>query len=439
MKIIFSFLLTMSIAGTISFAIYLLSVKLFDHYFSAVFRYSCLKLCLMFYLCPFALIRYYIFRKYFTEYEKYTEGFFIKFQDSVIQNQKGFMIHDFTGYSRLLTGLWIIMLTALILLILVRSLWYQSKISRYSQVDLRHVDEIRNLKKSMKIRRKIALYRNTSFASSFTYGNLQPSIVISSTENETEEKLILMHEMQHIKSFDFAFKLMIMFAVIVHCFNPFIYFFEREFWEVQELACDEKVTERLTKDEKRQYGYLLIRTASKETDTVKTQEALLFSRDNKKLLKRRVMRIGKKNKISPVIMTFTLILMALFSCVPAFAYSPKTADVRNYSGVSDNEWDCDWIADCSDEPEILSPDETTFKVTDYYIILDNGTIIIEDEEIQPHAVCKHTYISGKAKKHTKKGNGCIVTIYNVKRCSKCGNVVQGSLVSKTEYTKCPHK
>ena len=68
----------------------------------------------------------------------------------------------------------------------------------------------------------------------------------------------------------------------------------------------------------------------------------------------------------------------------------------------------------------------------------DGRVIQQKNEVQPYAVCRHSYESVKVVKHTKTGEGCRVDTYQGKRCQKCSNIVTGECTESAIYKKCPH-
>lgn len=66
MKSLILLLIAMSAAGTFPFIIYIALSTIFDNYISARFRYRCLKYCLLLYLVPFPLLKYFIYHRYFS-------------------------------------------------------------------------------------------------------------------------------------------------------------------------------------------------------------------------------------------------------------------------------------------------------------------------------------------------------------------------------------
>ena len=97
------------------------------------------------------------------------------------------------------------------------------------------------LSQEMQLQHKVTVYENSLASSPFTYGTFHPSIVLTSLSDKNNLPLIIRHELQHIKSHDFLFRQLAFLVLMLHCYNPFVYFFFREVIEVQELACDENV------------------------------------------------------------------------------------------------------------------------------------------------------------------------------------------------------
>ena len=58
----------------------------------------------------------------------------------------------------------------------------------------------------------------------------------------------------------------------------------------------------------------------------------------------------------------------------------------------------------------------------------------------PKIICFHDFVDGSLSEHVKNGKGgCVVTVYKAQRCCICGYIKGGNdIISKTEYTVCPH-
>lgn len=264
MKSLILLLIAMSAAGTFPFIIYIALSTIFDNYISARFRYRCLKYCLLLYLVPFPLLKYFIYHRYFSTPKPLNGNVVISLTGKIVQTSTGFYLNSVGSLQKIFIGLWICSLSIIIFYKAINFSRFHRKISQNVLSDPGVIKIVEILSKEMKLQRKITVYENNYTASPFTYGAFHPSIVLTSSSNKNDLYLIIRHELQHIKSYDFLFRQLAFLALILHCYNPFIYIFFREIKEVQELACDENVMKYFSKDEQKWYGYLLIMTAAKE-------------------------------------------------------------------------------------------------------------------------------------------------------------------------------
>lgn len=451
MKDLILLLIAMSAAGSLPFIIYIAVSTVFDNYISARFRYKCLKYCVILYLLPFPLLKYFVCQ-YVSTPKPLTGDTVISLTGKFIQTSNGFYLNS-TGYlQKVFIGLWICSLCVVIFYEIITFIRFHRKISQNVLSDPEVIKIVEILSKEMKLQRKVTVYENNYTASPFTYGAFHPSIVLTSLSNKDDLYLIIRHELQHIKSYDFLFRQLAFLVLIMHCYNPLVYFFFREVKEIQELACDENVMKYLSKEEKKCYGYLLIMTAAKESSEVKNRITLMFSKNNRNFLKKRIKKIGVFIKPKAVLNVSIIICMIISSCAPVFAYNPPTADLRSvpWTGffdpaegaqisVFDKGNEIEYIA-YNDEDDTVPFDEIYFKDTENYFITDNGDIIIiEPRDVQTYANCSHIFVDGKQKRHSRnKNGGCTVKIYKGKICTKCNYTKNFSLERTVTYSPCPH-
>ena len=90
------------------------------------------------------------------------------------------------------------------------------------------------------------------------------TVLLLPREDYPEEELamIIRHELVHYKRHDIAYKMLLMFAVAVHWFNPFVWIMSKEANKDLELACDEAATAGMDKQRRAEYGKALISAAA---------------------------------------------------------------------------------------------------------------------------------------------------------------------------------
>lgn len=447
LKILIYLLLCMSASGSIFFLIYLL-LNFFTHEsFTASFRYTMLKLNILFFLFPMPLVKYLIQTWFFHHNPDFTitNGKYFFYRSHFLYiTSAGFVFPNLFAYQKVLIGLWL----SIILLIVISQLYhffiFKHRIKQYLLPLTNYDKELNSIKADLNIKKDVTLYYCDIEISPFTYGIKSANIVLTSLVTNESKNMILRHELQHIKSHDFIFRIFALFVVLLHCFNPISYLFLKDLKEIQEMNCDEKLVTKFTHEERMKYGHILISISSKAKAL--TAPALYFSQNNKTFLTKRIKKIAitNFNKTSHIIIA--TVILCIFSAIPVFAYSPESIDWRNSStqiqhNIEESTWiELDVDSSIDSETSLSFPqDEKTFSICKQYVLLSNGTIIpLKDTSIEPFSTCKHSFKNGTFKSHIRKGKGCIVKSYSVRICTKCNAIQDKSLISSMHYTKCPH-
>lgn len=443
MKILISLWLAMSLSGTVCFLGYLLISFLADKYISAGFRYAALKLCLALFLIPFPMIKHLMVRSMDSPKVELSHNpiYYYYTSETIHQTDEGFYVAPFTVNQRVLLAIWLFVFAVLIFHQTYRYFRFKSTLDRSASEDFAHVEMLMRLKNQKKLGRQIKLYFCEAPISPFTCGIFRPAILLTSLVHEDSIELALKHELQHIKSHDFIFRIFAMLAVYLHCFNPIIYFFFRELKEVQEMNCDEKLYNTFSEKEKKDYGHMVIDIASHSEKV--SVPAVYFTKNNASFLRKRIEKMAAYSRKQPVLLCGLFFLLGMLSSIPVFAYSPQTIDLRGTDISKEYLEEVDWILDefpVEDENIMAIPeDEMTFQYYDEYILTDDGEIITDFDNFSSKAACLHTYQHGIRKAHKINGEGCSVTVYDVSMCSKCGDIKEQTFLSTTTYAVCPHK
>lgn len=279
----------------------------------------------------------------------------------------------------------------------------------------------------------------------FTIGIWKPIILYPARRDSKEVKLILEHELQHVKNRDVLWRMLLDIAGILHFYNPFAWFFGLEFESVSEMVCDAGVIRNKDEKECRSYAELLIRMAQDGTQRGMAWSAGI-SRKTKKIQERVAHVMRKEQRHFKKVVSAILVGGAVFlNSFTAFAYD----DVK--------VWTCQ-----TEDPESFFQEDTLFAeeeaelenvefLTEYSagmnILYDTqfmdetGNIYeIGDDAVSVMGLCStHQYVDGIVAKHRPNSSGgCTVTVYSAKRCSKCGLVVMGEELSVTYVKVCNH-
>lgn len=131
-------------------------------------------------------------------------------------------------------------------------------------------------------------------------------------------------------------------------------------------------------------------------------------------------------------------LICMAGAIPAFAYTPpmiyepaEKAEALEQLTISEIQYHGDFDMDSMVIP----------MPYEYFWQGEDGSIIPLDDTTEPESreACLHEYRSGTTSKHTRySDNSCKVVVRECKICSLCGRKVEGSIISTTNYTVCPH-
>lgn len=188
--------------------------------------------------------------------------------------------------------------------------------------------------KAHKSARNISIRQSSLVKSPLSYGILHPVILMPETtdwENTGNIQYILEHEFIHIKRFDAVIKLLLITAVSLHWFNPFVWvmyiFLNRDI----ELACDETVIKHFGRKSKKDYAMLLISMEERKNTTIP-----LGSNFNRNAAEERITAIMKIKRTSEI--TYIMAVLLVASIISVFAVSGvSTGKEQKVSQVKDTK------------------------------------------------------------------------------------------------------
>lgn len=301
------------------------------------------------------------------------------------------------------------------------------------------------------IRRSVILQPGVSESiKNFTTGILRPVVIYDAEEAEADKKLLLTHELVHIRRLDMVWKILSVAVLCLHWMNPFAWWCVRELEKACEESCDEEVQRGLTKEETVRYVRLIVKHSQKNGIM---QYSISLSKTGKKVKERveRIMdRMEKKKKYNKWVGIVSLCGMILINSLTVFAY-PRVDEVNlgTMNGEQESfemriqnlEGDGWFIPDGCEEPYETDVEEVRYEMQ---FVDEEGNIYeVTESDINGDVVicssCNHKYISGRYQQHIENADGgCTICVYEARRCSKCGYVDMGEMVSQTNYVTCPH-
>ncbi len=453
-----NYLGAMTLSGTCFFFIAKLGRKISKNDFPAKQYYLCLKVAILFYLAPLFWLRSFYEEAYrkcrnwlqlSTKIE--TNQVFGEYR-YVYENGKLYLNQALTT-EVIIIGIW--MIAAMGVLIWQISKYLKAK-RMLLNVSMKEADAqdsayVEQCCGAWGMRRQVILKPGGSDGiKNFTIGIMKPVVFYDVEGTESDKKLLLLHELVHIRRMDMVWKILSVAALCLHWMNPFAWWCVRELERACEESCDEEVQRGLTMEETMRYAQLIVEHSQKNGAM---QYSLSLSKEGKNVKERVEMimnRMEKKKKYNKWVGIVSLCGMILLNSLTVFAY-PRVDEVNlgTMNGEQESfemriqnlEGDGWFIPDGCEEPYVTDIEEVRY---DMQFVGEEGNIyeVMESDingDITICATCNHTYISGRYQRHVPKSDGgCTIYVYEAQRCTQCGNVDIGEMIYQLSYITCPH-
>ena len=162
-------------------------------------------------------------------------------------------------------------------------------------------------------------------------GFFRPTILLPSEHlPDGDARFILAHELTHFRRKDLWKKLLFLMVRCAHWFNPIVYLLNRDFSRWLETSCDEQVVSSLDRDQRKEYGRLLIDYAPASRYAGPKLYVSFASCRYK--LKRRISIMLNSDKKSRSLLGLVLAVALVVGCLATTALA---ASVDNDNGTDD--------------------------------------------------------------------------------------------------------
>lgn len=453
------YLFVMSLSGTTSAGICILLRYVMKDRISAGMQYLLLKISVLYYLIPLPFLR-----KWYRDILVDFIGFrLIEDGDINILGRMSYRmayvddslyINNYMKIQMAVAAVW--MLAAIFFLL--TELYHYLKTRKFV---VSCINKINMQQEVVKVERRIGLCRLTQKVTVYyalqnkenmTFGLFRPVILCGEAAKSPEAEMVLNHEIAHIKRFDVLWKILLRLAVILHWWNPAVWFVCRSFEWACECSCDDIALHGKTKEEIKAYMRLLIiessRNGGKEAGRIRW--GMRFKGEMKRLTERmeNAMKMNRK-KCSKAAVWITAVLVTMVNSITVFAYPEVNTVSGEWESVEEAER---FINNSGMFITIGASEEERKKDIAYeYVNMEiryegqfidaYGNIyqVKEDMGASAYGSCNHEYVSGTYTEHNKNSDGsCTVTQYSAQRCSKCGKIEKGNRLSVTNFDMCPH-
>ncbi len=451
------YLLIMSISGTTSACICILLKYLMKDRVSAGMQYLLLKIAILYYLIPLPFLK-----KWYQDMLVCLMGFrFIEDGDINILGRMSYRIAYVNGsvYINKHMQIQIAAVTVWILVgifILLIELYHYIKTKKFV---ISCINKINVEQDVITVERRIGLYRLTQKVmvyyvlhdwQNMTFGLFRPVILCGAAANSPDAGMVLSHEIVHIKRFDVFWKILLRLAVILHWWNPAVWFIRRSFEWACECSCDDIVLYGKTKEETKAYMRLIISESGRDgkEEAGRMRWGIGFKGEMIKLSERieNAMNRKKCNKAA-VLITAAFVMMA--NSITVFAYPEINTVTGEWESVEEAERfinaDLEFITKNASVEELQK--DIVYETEIYEVRYEKQFIdgygniyqVNDDMGASVYGSCSHEYVSGTFTEHNKNADGsCTVDYYDGKRCTKCGNMKMNNRLYGINYNPCPH-
>ncbi|MBQ9385205.1 MAG: M56 family metallopeptidase [Ruminiclostridium sp.] len=242
---------------------------------------------------------------------------------------------------------------------------------------------LRRQRKFLRNAGKLPVYTIVINISPFLTNIFRPAIYIpEGTYSEDELELVIAHETAHYRRGDLLRRLLTAILSCINWFNPLYRYVLKKLTIQTEFACDEAVTNGLTEEQSKSYGYMLLKTAENGIENRYLTVGLGSDAGN---LKRRIKNIMTKDKKCTRGMKFTACaaftasaLLCIGGCGSSVAVIAPPQQ-REDEGI----WMSTYFNDRSEVPQTLFTGKyyLTDGGSDSYIAIDpDGTLEIHCDE-----------------------------------------------------------
>ncbi|MGY1423376.1 M56 family metallopeptidase [Bacillus cereus] len=167
--------------------------------------------------------------------------------------------------------------------------------------DKRVLDILNRCKSEMNIQKEIPLLFAGKLSSPTLVGIKKPKILLTenhiSTLDDKQLQFIFYHELAHYKRKDVKINWIIHHLLILHWFNPILWYANKRMREDQEIACDALALTYVNSEEILEYGHTVIALLEHHSNFCPMPGVANLSK-NKSALKRRIIMIKKFSKNS---------------------------------------------------------------------------------------------------------------------------------------------
>lgn len=197
---------------------------------------------------------------------------------------------------------------------------------------------------------------------------------------DSDARFILAHELTHFRQKDLWKKLLFLMVQCIHWFNPIVYLLNRDFSRWLETSCDEYVVSSLDRNQRKEYGRLLINYAP-ASRCIGPKLYVSFASCRYKL-NRRISIMLNSNKKSRSLLGLVLAVALVVGCLATSAFAAANDGTSNTNEISGKSSDVSTLS-AGNVASIDSSDSLFGQISDAVAVsnVDDASIVANTEEV----------------------------------------------------------
>lgn len=208
---------------------------------------------------------------------------------------------------------------------------FNHRIQGRSVSDVKLLTAFTEAQNRLNIKVKVPLVQTRLIISPSLYGVFHPSVLIPTgiLEEFNQEQLnhVFVHELFHLKRKDMLINWLTLGLLIIHWFNPILWYAFYKLREDQEIACDAITLEHIGSDNAKEYGYTLIKLAESSTRLPRIVSLASLSGLSSQI-KRRITMIKDFRKVPIRWSVLVVGVVIAFSFITMTNATATTADIH---------------------------------------------------------------------------------------------------------------
>ena len=452
----------LSIAGSVTGIIFLLTQRIIYKFTTANFLVNINKIAILTFVIPFFWILGQL---------DHSNQMFLEYDLVVLVQENSlkallYEISETINFANVISVIW---LSGVILYLLLQAVLYY----RFKQEILEKRSEITDelwlttfqkctVKTNLNLE-KIEFCSVDTIVQPCTVGIWKRSILIPEclicTLSESEIDIVLCHELTHIRKKHVALKVLIFVLSSLNWFNPLLHMLRNSLNEWIEISCDEDLTVVESGEDREAYANMLIKLSSAVTEQRKYGKinAITYfgTRKRVKLLKKRIIGIMKKEQ-NPDRMAKTLTIVGTICAVCLGTIIAKEMDIAMNAAFSNHvavfeeseitveealEFDTGYTYTDFDEnlfEEQITNTNALNPTISYEIVYADSSTEVLSKPISMKE-CSHKMEKVNVVEHTKNADGsCTVLMHEGLICDLCENTIIGEIIYTSSMTECVH-